>query len=251
MAKRPNFLFFINDQHRVDYLGCSGHPVLKTPHIDFIAARGTRFDALLRGDAGLHAQPLDPDDRAHAVGARRAQQRLAALAAAPTPSSMRCAPAAMPPRWSARAICRISPTIPRDPEAAAAAAGRSGARCDLRGGAEALGVRRAVRPGASDALGAGPRLRHEAAVLRLRARRSLHRARRSGRRPLLRLAQVAAPRCRRAARPQEPAAARLRLPAGVPHADPGGALSDRLHRRQKLRMARPLRRGRAATSRSS
>ncbi len=43
MAKRPNFLFFITDQHRVDYLGCSGHPVLKTPHIDQIAARGTRF----------------------------------------------------------------------------------------------------------------------------------------------------------------------------------------------------------------
>ena len=43
MAKRPNFLFFINDQHRVDYLGCSGHPVLKTPHIDSIAAHGTRF----------------------------------------------------------------------------------------------------------------------------------------------------------------------------------------------------------------
>jgi arylsulfatase A-like enzyme len=40
---RPNFLFFITDQHRVDYLGCYGHPVLKTPSIDSIAARGTRF----------------------------------------------------------------------------------------------------------------------------------------------------------------------------------------------------------------
>jgi arylsulfatase A-like enzyme len=40
---RPNFLLFITDQHRVDYLGCYGHPVLKTPHIDSIAARGTRF----------------------------------------------------------------------------------------------------------------------------------------------------------------------------------------------------------------
>ncbi len=40
---RPNFLFIITDQHRADYLGCSGHPVLKTPHIDSIAARGTRF----------------------------------------------------------------------------------------------------------------------------------------------------------------------------------------------------------------
>jgi arylsulfatase A-like enzyme len=42
-AKRPNILFFVTDQHRADYLGCSGHPVLKTPHIDSIAARGVRF----------------------------------------------------------------------------------------------------------------------------------------------------------------------------------------------------------------
>src|SRR3982074_3926013 len=40
---RPNFLLFITDQHRADYLGCYGHPVLKTPNIDAIAERGTRF----------------------------------------------------------------------------------------------------------------------------------------------------------------------------------------------------------------
>ena len=44
MSERPNFLLFITDQHRVDYLSCSGHPVLKTPHIDSIAAHGTRFE---------------------------------------------------------------------------------------------------------------------------------------------------------------------------------------------------------------
>jgi arylsulfatase A-like enzyme len=42
--KRPNFLFIITDQHRADYLGCAGHPIVKTPHIDSIAARGVRFD---------------------------------------------------------------------------------------------------------------------------------------------------------------------------------------------------------------
>ncbi|HVU43340.1 MAG TPA: sulfatase-like hydrolase/transferase [Xanthobacteraceae bacterium] len=41
---QPNFLLFITDQHRVDYLSCYGHQLLKTPHIDSIAARGTRFD---------------------------------------------------------------------------------------------------------------------------------------------------------------------------------------------------------------
>ena len=43
VAPQPNFLLFITDQHRFDYLGCYGHPVLQTPHIDSIAARGTRF----------------------------------------------------------------------------------------------------------------------------------------------------------------------------------------------------------------
>ena len=42
--KRPNFLFFITDQHRADYLGCAGHPIVKTPNIDTIAAKGTRFE---------------------------------------------------------------------------------------------------------------------------------------------------------------------------------------------------------------
>ena len=43
-ASRPNFLLFITDQQRADFLGCYGHPVLRTPHIDSIAARGTAFD---------------------------------------------------------------------------------------------------------------------------------------------------------------------------------------------------------------
>jgi arylsulfatase A-like enzyme len=42
--KQPNFLFFITDQHRADYLGCAGHPIVRTPHIDSIANRGTRFE---------------------------------------------------------------------------------------------------------------------------------------------------------------------------------------------------------------
>ncbi len=43
MDRRPNFLLFITDQHRADHLGCAGDPVLRTPHIDALAARGTRF----------------------------------------------------------------------------------------------------------------------------------------------------------------------------------------------------------------
>lgn len=42
--KRPNFLMIMTDQHRADYLGCTGHPILKTPNIDSIARNGVTFD---------------------------------------------------------------------------------------------------------------------------------------------------------------------------------------------------------------
>lgn len=39
-----NILFLMADQLRFDYLGCSGHPHIKTPNIDALAKRGVRFD---------------------------------------------------------------------------------------------------------------------------------------------------------------------------------------------------------------
>ena len=41
--KKPNFLFIMTDQQRWDWLGCAGHPVVKTPNIDALAAAGTRL----------------------------------------------------------------------------------------------------------------------------------------------------------------------------------------------------------------
>ncbi len=40
---RPNILFILTDDQRFDTLGCAGHPIVKTPHIDALAARGVRF----------------------------------------------------------------------------------------------------------------------------------------------------------------------------------------------------------------
>lgn len=39
-----NILFLMTDQHRVDTLGCYGNPSVRTPHLDGLAATGTRFD---------------------------------------------------------------------------------------------------------------------------------------------------------------------------------------------------------------
>ena len=38
-----NLLFIFSDEHNRDMLGCYGHPVVKTPNLDRLAARGVRF----------------------------------------------------------------------------------------------------------------------------------------------------------------------------------------------------------------
>ena len=43
MANARNVLFIMCDQLRWDYLSCYGHPTLRTPNIDALAARGVRF----------------------------------------------------------------------------------------------------------------------------------------------------------------------------------------------------------------
>lgn len=41
--KRPNIVFFFTDDQRNDTLGCAGHPIIKTPTIDRLAANGVMF----------------------------------------------------------------------------------------------------------------------------------------------------------------------------------------------------------------
>ena len=41
---RPNIVFFIADDISQEDVGCYGHPSLKTPNIDALAAKGMRFD---------------------------------------------------------------------------------------------------------------------------------------------------------------------------------------------------------------
>ena len=44
MPRPPHILFIMADQLRWDCLGCSGHPHMRTPNIDRLAAKGVRFD---------------------------------------------------------------------------------------------------------------------------------------------------------------------------------------------------------------
>ncbi|WP_421849704.1 sulfatase-like hydrolase/transferase [Oricola sp.] len=40
-----NLVIILSDEHNARFLGCRGHAVVKTPNLDRLAARGTRFDA--------------------------------------------------------------------------------------------------------------------------------------------------------------------------------------------------------------
>src|SRR5258705_2247244 len=44
MARRPNFLFIVTDQHRADHTGFGGNEIVRTPNLDRIAARGLVFE---------------------------------------------------------------------------------------------------------------------------------------------------------------------------------------------------------------
>jgi arylsulfatase A-like enzyme len=39
----PNVLIICVDQMRADHMGCAGNPVIRTPNLDRLAARGTHF----------------------------------------------------------------------------------------------------------------------------------------------------------------------------------------------------------------
>lgn len=42
-SRPPNIVFLLTDDQRHDALGCAGNPIVRTPNIDALAARGVRF----------------------------------------------------------------------------------------------------------------------------------------------------------------------------------------------------------------
>ena len=45
MPERPNILFILSDDHGHWGMGCAGNSEIRTPNLDKLAARGTRFDS--------------------------------------------------------------------------------------------------------------------------------------------------------------------------------------------------------------
>ncbi len=50
-AAKPNVLLLFADQHNADVMGCAGHPLVKTPNLDQLAAKGVRFTRAYCQDA--------------------------------------------------------------------------------------------------------------------------------------------------------------------------------------------------------
>ncbi|TIO67240.1 MAG: phosphonate monoester hydrolase, partial [Mesorhizobium sp.] len=50
-VSRPNVLLITCDQWRGDCLSAAGHPVVKTPHVDALAAEGVLFQRHYGGAA--------------------------------------------------------------------------------------------------------------------------------------------------------------------------------------------------------
>lgn len=42
--QQPNIVVIMSDQHHKRAMGCAGHPLVQTPNMDALAARGTRFE---------------------------------------------------------------------------------------------------------------------------------------------------------------------------------------------------------------
>ncbi|MBI9075962.1 MAG: sulfatase [Desulfatibacillum sp.] len=40
----PNIVFILTDDHRADFMGCTGHPFVQTPNIDRLASQGVLFE---------------------------------------------------------------------------------------------------------------------------------------------------------------------------------------------------------------
>ena len=44
---KPNIILIVSDQHRGDWMSCTGDKHVQTPYLDALAARGVRFDDML------------------------------------------------------------------------------------------------------------------------------------------------------------------------------------------------------------
>ena len=73
--ERPNILLLMCDQLRADSLGAAGHPLVRTPNIDRLAASGVQFTRAYTESPVCVPAPDQCPHRAALVAGRRLRQR--------------------------------------------------------------------------------------------------------------------------------------------------------------------------------
>ncbi len=212
-----------------------------------IAARGTAFDQLLCRKPGLPAEPRQPDDRADAVGARRAEQRHSAVDGG---GDLRRSAAR---RRLPHRAGRQEPSAELHRRTIRSSSGRRRARAFT---SRRRDSRQSLRDHLDD-----PKYEQETPGYWTRAGAHVQtpfygfdhvdagaRPRRRGRRRLRPLARCARSQGEKSAGTEEQPAARLQRAAGLSHGDPGGALR---HRRSSASAPAPISTRPKATTRSS
>jgi arylsulfatase A-like enzyme len=86
LRRRPNVLLILSDDHSVPHAGCYGNPDIRTPNLDRLAARGTRFDR------AYVASPQCAPSRAAIMTGRSAVATGVTRFASPLPAEVRTFP---------------------------------------------------------------------------------------------------------------------------------------------------------------
>jgi arylsulfatase A-like enzyme len=74
-VKPQNLLVIMADEHNPKIAGYAGHPIIGTPALDTLAARGSRFTAAYTPVANLCSRSCQPRDRPTCAPSPRLGQR--------------------------------------------------------------------------------------------------------------------------------------------------------------------------------
>ena len=75
VVKPQNLLVIMSDEHNPKIAGYAGHPIVGTPALDVLAARGTPLYRRLYAIADLRSGPRQPCDRPPCAPSPRLGQR--------------------------------------------------------------------------------------------------------------------------------------------------------------------------------